>query len=78
MVKLSPKGKPIILMINGELFDVKEISGNSSSTKTGQRNAKFLTIKATNATGERKLTIRLDPRLVRALKDENRSLPYIQ
>jgi len=78
MVKLSPKGKPIILMINGELFDVKEISGNPSSTKTGQRNIRFLTIKATNVTGERKLTIHLDPRLVLALKDENRSLPYIQ
>jgi hypothetical protein len=77
MVNLNPKGRPIILMINGELFDVKEISRNPSSTKTGQKNPRFLTIKATNITGKRKLTIHLDPRLIRALKDESRSLSYI-
>ncbi|MFB0501028.1 MAG: hypothetical protein ACETVP_01010 [Candidatus Bathyarchaeia archaeon] len=77
MVKLNMKGKPLLIMINGELFGVEEISGNSSPTKTGQTETKFLTIKAINMTGQRKLTIRLDPRLFNALKDDNRALPYI-
>lgn len=77
MVKLNTKDKPIILMINGELYGVKEILGNPAPTKTGQTNTKFLTIKATNITGKRKITIHLDPRLINALKDENKPLPYI-
>ena len=76
MVKLNIKGKPLILMINGEIYGVKEISGNPAPTKTGQTDG-FLTIKATNITGQRKLTIHLDPRLINALKDENRPLSYI-
>jgi len=70
MVKLNMKDKPLLLMINGEIFSVKEVSGKT--------NTKFLTIKATNITGQRKLTIHIDPRLINALKDENRALPYIQ
>lgn len=77
MVKLKMKGKPLLIMINGELFGIEEISGNSAPTKTGQTDTKFLTIKATNMSGQRKLTIRLDPRLINALKDDNRTLPYI-
>ncbi len=77
MVKLNMKGKPLLIMINGELFGVEEISGDSTPTKTGQTDNKFLTIKAINMTGQRKLTIRLDPRLINALKDDNRALPYI-
>lgn len=77
MVKLNTKGKPILLMINGELFGVEEISGKSDPTETGQTDAKFLTIKAINITSQRKLTIHLDPRLINALRDENRPLPYI-
>ncbi|NIR87327.1 hypothetical protein GWO13_07070 [Candidatus Bathyarchaeota archaeon] len=78
MVKLKPKHKPIILMINGELYGVKEITDNPPPTKTGQTTTKFLTIKATNLTGQKKLTIHLDPRLLTALKDKNKPLPYIQ
>lgn len=77
MVKLNMKGKPLLIMINGELFGVEEISGNSAPTKTGQTETKFLTIKAINMTGQKKLTIRLDPRLFNALKDDNRALLYI-
>lgn len=77
MVKLNTKGKPILLMINGELFGVEEISGKPNPTETGQTDAKFLTIKAINITSQRKLTIHLDPRLINALRDENRPLPYI-
>jgi len=77
MVKLNMKGKPLLLMINGELFGVEEISGNQTPKKIGQTNIKFLTIKAINVTGERKLTVHLDPRLINALREENKALPYI-
>lgn len=77
MVKLNMKGKSLLLMINGELYGVEEISGNMAPKKAGQTNTRFLTIKATNITGQRKLTIHIDPRLINALKDENRALPYI-
>jgi len=69
MVKLNMKGKPLLLMINGEVFGVEEVSG--------QTNTRFLTIKAINVTGQRKLTIHIDPRLIIALKEQNISLPYI-
>lgn len=78
MVKLNTKGKPLLLMINGELFGIEEISGNPDPAKTGQMDAKFLTIKAINITGQRKLTIRLDLRLIYALRKENRDLSYIR
>ncbi len=77
MVKLNMKGKPLLIMINGELFGVEEISNNSAPAKTGQTDTKFLTIRAINMTGKRKLTIRLDPRLINALKDDSRTLLYI-
>lgn len=77
MVKPNVKGKPLLLMINGELFGVEEISGKPASIKTGQTDVEFLTIKAVNVTGQRKLTIHLDPRLINALKGENRILHYI-
>ncbi|UCE15968.1 MAG: hypothetical protein JSV12_08990 [Candidatus Bathyarchaeota archaeon] len=78
MAKLNMKGKPLLLMVDGELFGVEEISRNQSLKKIGQTNAKFLTIKAINVTGEKKLTIHIDPRIINALKEENKVLPYIQ
>jgi hypothetical protein len=77
MVKLDMKDKPLVLMINGEIFGVDEISENASPAKMKQLNAKFLTIKATNITGQRKLTIRLDSRLLNVLKNGTRALYYI-
>jgi len=77
MAKLNMKGKPLLIMVNGEIFGVEEIRGDSAPAKTGQKDMKFLTIKAINMTGQRKLTIRLDPRLINALKDDYRALHYI-
>lgn len=77
MAKLNMKSKPLLIMVNGELFGVEEIRGDSAPTKTGQKDIKFLTIKAINMTGQRKLTIRLDPRLINALKDDYKVLHYI-
>jgi len=77
MVKLDIKDKPLVLMINGEIFGVEEISENAGPAKIKQLNARFLTIKATNITGQRKLTIRLDSRLLNILKDRARELYYI-
>jgi hypothetical protein len=77
MVKLDVKDKPLVLMVNGELFGVDEILENVGSAKIGQLNGRFLTIKATNITGQRKLTIRLDSRLLNILKNGTRELYYI-
>lgn len=77
MVKLNIKGKPLLLMINGELFGIEEISGNSDPAEAKQMDTKFLTIKAINITGQRKLTVHLDLRLIDALREENRTLSYI-
>lgn len=77
MAKLDLKDKPLVLMINGEIFGVEEISENASPAKMKHLNAKFLTIKATNITGQRKLTIRLDSRLLNVLKNGTRALYYI-
>jgi len=77
MVKLNTKGKPLLLMINGELFGVEEISRNPTSSKTEQSDITFLTIKAVKIKGQRKLTIHIDPRLINVLKEENKALPYI-
>jgi len=77
MPKLNTKDKPLLLMINGELFGVEEISGKPVLQKIGQTNARFLTIKAVDITGQKKLTIQVDPRLINALKEENKPLYYI-
>ncbi|RLI45359.1 hypothetical protein DRO69_05495 [Candidatus Bathyarchaeota archaeon] len=77
MVKLDMKDKPLVLMVNGELFGVDEILENVGSTKIEQLNGKFLTIKATDITGQRKVTIRLDSRLLNILKNGTRKLYYI-
>ncbi len=77
MVKLDMKDKPLVLMVNGEMFGVDEILENVGPAKMKQLNAKFLTIKATNITGQRKLTIRLDSRLLNVLKNGTRALYYI-
>jgi len=77
MVKLDIKDKPLVLLINGEIFGVEEISENAGPAKIKQLNTKFLTIKATNITGKRKLTIRLDSRLLNVLKNGTRELYYI-
>jgi len=77
MVKLDMKDKPLVLMINGEIFGIDEISENAGPTKMKQLNTTFLTIKATNITGQRKLTIRLDSRLLNILKNGTRELYYI-
>jgi len=78
MPKLNIKDKPLLLMINGELFGVEEISGKPVRQKIGQTNARFLTIKAVDITGQKKLTIQVDPRLINALKEENKPLYYIR
>ncbi len=77
MTKLDRKNKPLVLMVNGEIFGVEEISENAGPAKMKRLNAKFLTIKATNVTGKRKLTIRLDSRLLNVLKNGTRELYYI-
>ena len=77
MVKLDIKDQPLVLLINGEIFGVEEISENAGPAKMKQLNTKFLTIKATNITGKRKLTIRLDSRLLNVLKNGTRELYYI-
>ena len=77
MVKLDIKGKALVLMVNGEMFGVEEILENVGPAKMEQLNARFLTIKAINVTGQRKLTIRLDSRLLNILKDRTRELYYI-
>jgi len=77
MVKLDIKGKALVLMVNGEMFGVEEILENAGPAKMKQLNARFLTIKAINVTGKRKLTIRLDSRLLNILKDRARELYYI-
>jgi len=77
MVKLDMKDKPLVLMIDGEIFGVDEISENAGPAKMRQLNTKFLMIKATNITGQRKLTIRLDSRLLNVLKNGTRTLYYI-
>ena len=77
MVKLDMKDKPLVLMINGEIFGIDEISENAGPAKMKQLNTTFLTIKATNITGQRKLTIRLDSRLLNVLKNGTRELYYI-
>jgi len=77
MVKLDMKGKPLVLMVNGEMFGVEEILENVGSAKMKQLNARFLTIKAINVTGQKKLTIRLDSRLLDVLKNGTRELYYI-
>jgi len=77
MVKLDMKDKPLVLLINGEMFGVEEISENVGPAKMKQLNTRFLTIKATNITGKRKLTIRLDSRLLNILKVRARELYYI-
>ena len=78
MVKLDMKDKPLVLMVNGEMFGVEEILENVGSAKLKQQNAKFLTIKAINVTGQKKLTIRLDSRILEILKNGIRELYYIQ
>jgi len=77
MVKLDMKDKPLVLMINGEIFGIDEISENAGPAKMKQLNTRFLTIKATNVTGQKKLTIRLDSRLLDVLKNGTRELYYI-
>lgn len=77
MVKLNMKGRPLILMIDGELFGIEEIS-EIDPTYNKRKNTKFFTIKATNITGQRKLTISLDLRLLEIVKQENGDVSYIR
>ena len=77
MVKLNTKGKPLIIMINGELYGIEEIS-EIDPTYNKKKSTKFFTIRATNITGQRKLTISLDLRLLDAVKLENGDVSYIR
>ena len=77
MVKLNMKGKPLIIMIDGELYGIEEIS-EIDSTYNEKKKTKFCTIRATNITGQRRLTISLDLRLLDAVKKENSDVSYIR
>jgi hypothetical protein len=77
MVKLNTRGRPLIIMINGELYGIEEIS-EIDPMYNKRKDAKFFTIKATNITGQRKLTISLDLRLLDVVKQENGDISYIR
>jgi len=77
MVKLNMKGKPLLLMIDGELFGIEEVSEKTNPTQTGEEDARFLTIKAVNVVGRKKLTLILDSRLFEILKLEYGDVSYI-
>ena len=77
MVKLNTKGRPLIIMINGELYGIEEIS-EIDPTYNQRKKTKFFTIKATNITGQRKLTISLDLRLLDVVKQENGDISSIR
>ncbi|GEM_PF-2926908 len=77
MVKLNMKGKPLLLMIDGELFGIEEVSERANPTQTGEEDARVLTIKAVNVVGRKKLTLILDSRLFEILKLENGDVSYI-
>lgn len=73
---MNKKSRRLLLMINGETFGVEEILENGSHTEMKKNNARFFTIKARS--GEKKLTIRLDSRLLNVLKNGISELYYIQ
>ena len=61
---LPLKDKPLILIIDGELYSI-----NKAQKKAQKKGLTFLTLKATDLTGSKKKTISLDLRVFEILKE---------